>query len=98
MSDEIAAGNFIPFESRPVAQLAERRSPKPQVGGSIPSWPATNAEMDKVKIFLAVACVVLGLGGYYYFSETALVLRVLMVVGGLVGGGLVGWTSAPDTK
>ena len=26
---------------RPVAQLAERRSPKPQVGGSIPSWPAT---------------------------------------------------------
>ena len=27
-------------EFRPVAQLAERRSPKPQVGGSIPSWPA----------------------------------------------------------
>ncbi len=26
--------------NRPVAQLAERRSPKPQVGGSIPSWPA----------------------------------------------------------
>ena len=26
---------------RPVAQLAERRSPKPQVGGSIPPWPAT---------------------------------------------------------
>ena len=26
---------------RPVAQLAEQRSPKPQVGGSIPSWPAT---------------------------------------------------------
>ena len=25
---------------RPVAQLAEQRSPKPQVGGSIPSWPA----------------------------------------------------------
>ncbi len=28
---------------RPVAQLAERRSPKPQVGGSIPSWPASRA-------------------------------------------------------
>ena len=25
---------------RPVAQLAGQRSPKPQVGGSIPSWPA----------------------------------------------------------
>ena len=29
------------LQIRPVAQLAERRSPKPQVGGSIPSWPAT---------------------------------------------------------
>ena len=26
---------------RPVAQLAEHRSPKPGVGGSIPSWPAS---------------------------------------------------------
>ena len=25
---------------RPIAQLAEQRSPKPQVGGSSPSWPA----------------------------------------------------------
>ena len=33
--------NASRFESsRPVAQLAEQRSPKPQVGGSIPSWPA----------------------------------------------------------
>ena len=31
----------ISRNNRPVAQLAERRSPKPQVGGSIPSWPAT---------------------------------------------------------
>ncbi len=28
-------------DNRPVAQLAERRSPKPKVGGSMPSWPAT---------------------------------------------------------
>ena len=28
------------IERRPVAQLAERRSPKPKVGGSMPSWPA----------------------------------------------------------
>ena len=25
--------------SRPIAQLAEHRSPKPGVGGSNPSWP-----------------------------------------------------------
>ncbi len=33
--------------NRPVAQLAERRSPKPQVGGSIPSWPATAVDEER---------------------------------------------------
>lgn len=37
---------------RPVAQLAERRSPKPQVGGSIPSWPAILLRL--IKLFLAL--------------------------------------------
>jgi preprotein translocase subunit SecE len=30
--------------------LAERRSPKPQVGGSIPSWPAKNCKIMKNSI------------------------------------------------
>ena len=51
--------------------------------------------IDKIKIGLAVACVVLGVWGYYYFSETAMVFRVLMVMGGLVAAGVVGWLSAP---
>ena len=34
----------IEVSIRPVAQLAERRSPKPQVGGSIPSWPAIGSK------------------------------------------------------
>ena len=54
--------------------------------------------MDKLKIVLAVGCVVLGVAGYYYFSDTALVLRVLMVLGGLVIGALVAWTSAPGKE
>src|SRR5216110_2252241 len=31
---------------RPVAQLVEQRSPKPQVGGSRPSWPAIPATRE----------------------------------------------------
>jgi len=54
--------------------------------------------MDKAKIAIAVACVVLGLAGYYYFADTALVLRVLMVLGGLVAAALVAWTSAPGKE
>ena len=54
--------------------------------------------IDKVKIGLAVACVIAGLWGYYYFSEAALVLRVLMVMGGLVAAGAVAWLSAPGKE
>jgi preprotein translocase subunit SecE len=54
--------------------------------------------MDKVKIALSFACVVLGVGGYYYFSESAQVLRVLMVLGGLVAAGVVAWLSAPGKE
>ena len=51
--------------------------------------------MDKVLIALSFACVVLGVWGYYAFSDYALVLRVLMVLGGLVAAAGVAWFSAP---
>ena len=54
--------------------------------------------VDKLKISLAVACVVGGVAAYYYFAETALVLRVLMVMGGLVAAGGVAWLSAPGKE
>jgi len=54
--------------------------------------------MDKLKIGLAVACMVAGVWGYYYFSESAMVLRVLMVLGGLVLAAVVGWLSAPGKE
>jgi preprotein translocase subunit SecE len=54
--------------------------------------------MDKLKIALAVGCVVLGVWAYYYFAETALVLRVLMVVGGLLAGGAVAYMSQPGKE
>ena len=54
--------------------------------------------MDKAKIALAVACVLVGVWGYYYFSDMAQVLRVLMVLGGLVAAAGVAWLSVPGKE
>jgi len=54
--------------------------------------------VDKLKILLAVACVVGGVAAYYYFADTAVVFRVLMVMGGLVAAGGVAWLSAPGKE
>ena len=53
---------------------------------------------DKLKIALAVLCVIAGLWGYYYFADAALVLRVLMVMGGLIAAGVVAWLSTPGKE
>jgi preprotein translocase subunit SecE len=47
--------------------------------------------MDKIKMTLAVLLVVAGVAGYYYFSDAAQVLRVLMVLGGLVAAAGMAW-------
>jgi preprotein translocase subunit SecE len=47
--------------------------------------------MDKVKLTLAVVLVIVGVWGYYHFSDLAQVLRVLMVLGGLVAAAVVAW-------
>ena len=54
--------------------------------------------MDKVKITLSLACIVLGVWGYYYFADTAQVFRVLMVLGGLIAAGAVAWLSVPGRE
>jgi len=54
--------------------------------------------LDRIKIALAVACVIAGVAGYYWFPDTALVLRVLMVLGGLVAAGAVAWLSEPGKQ
>ena len=49
--------------------------------------------MDKAKIALAAACVVAGVFAYYWFSDLAVVLRVLMVLAGIAAGAAVAYTS-----
>jgi preprotein translocase subunit SecE len=54
--------------------------------------------MDKAKIALGVLCVIAGVAAYYYFSEYAVVLRVLMVLAGLLAGAGVAWLSQPGKE
>ena len=54
--------------------------------------------MDRLKIGLAFVCIALGVFGYYWFSETAMVLRILMVLAGLVAAAGVAWLSAPGKE
>ncbi len=54
--------------------------------------------VDKIKMAVAVALVIGGIWGYYHFSETAQVLRVLMVLGGLIAAGAVAWLTEPGKE
>ncbi len=54
--------------------------------------------MDKVKILLAVVLAVAGLVGFHYFSEQALVLRILYVIAGLAAGAGVAWFTEPGQR
>jgi len=69
------------------------------VAADVVNGAATKEKMlDKIKIVLAVACIVAGVAAYYWFAETALVLRVLMVIGGLLAAAGVAWLSEPGKQ
>ena len=53
---------------------------------------------DKIKLVAAVLLVGLGIWGYYWLSDSALILRILAVIGGLVAAAAVGWWSEPGKQ
>ncbi len=46
---------------------------------------------DKLKLTLAVLIILAGLVGYYWFNASATWQRLLMLLGGLIVGGAVGY-------
>ena len=54
--------------------------------------------LDKIKITVAVGCVLAGVIAYYRFAEAALLYRVLMVLGGLGLAAVVAWFSTPGKE
>jgi len=51
--------------------------------------------IDKVKLVGAVAIVVLGIAGFYYFDGLSVLLRAGMVIVAVVAGAGIALTSAP---
>ena len=54
-----------------------------------------NTIADKIKLAVAAALVVAGIAGYYWLASSALVLRILVVIAGIVMGAAVAWMSQP---
>jgi preprotein translocase subunit SecE len=57
-----------------------------------------HAMMDKFKLTFALALAVAGLWGYYQLADAAIVIRVLVVAGGVVGGFVVSTFTAPGQR
>jgi preprotein translocase subunit SecE len=54
--------------------------------------------LDKVKIAVAALLVVAGLAGFYFFSDTPAIVRVVSVLLGLAAATVVLWTTAPGKQ
>jgi preprotein translocase subunit SecE len=54
--------------------------------------------VDVAKLVIAAALVVAGVVGYYWLAESALILRVLAVIGGLIAGAAIAWFTVPGRE
>src|SRR6266481_2139593 len=53
---------------------------------------------DKIKVAIAVLLLIAGLAGFYFLSESPMVLRVASVLAGLAAAAVVGWTTEPGKQ
>jgi preprotein translocase subunit SecE len=53
---------------------------------------------DKIKVAVAVLLLLAGIAGFYYLSESAMVLRVASVLAGIAAASVVGWTTDPGKQ
>ena len=54
--------------------------------------------VDKVKLGAAIALLCAGIAGYYLLAESAMIIRVAVVLLGAGLGAAVAWTSAPGKQ
>jgi preprotein translocase subunit SecE len=53
---------------------------------------------DKIKFALALALLIAGVTGFYVLAEQAMVLRVLVVLGGVAAAVAVAWYTEPGQR
>src|SRR5688500_3647362 len=54
--------------------------------------------IDKIKLGLAAALLAAGIWGYYWLSDSLLIVRLLPVLAGLAAGVAVAWFSEPGRQ
>ncbi len=54
--------------------------------------------VDKIKVGIAVLLLIAGIAGFYFLSESPMVLRVASVLAGIAAGSVVGWTTEPGKQ
>jgi len=64
-----------------------------------PAAPESGASAaDIAKLVIAGALVIAGVVGYYWLADSALILRVLCVIGGLLAGAATAWLTTPGRQ
>ena len=53
---------------------------------------------DNIKASIAVLLLLAGIAGFYFLSDSPMVLRVTSVLAGIVAGAAMGWTTAPGKQ
>ncbi len=65
-------------------------------GTAVP--PEQRRMADKIKVAIAVLLLIAGIAGFYFLSESPMVLRVASVLAGFAAAAAVGWTTAPGKE
>jgi len=53
---------------------------------------------DKIRVAIAVLLLIAGIVGFYFLSESPMVLRIVSVLAGIAAAVVVGWTTEPGKQ
>ncbi|MCD6733708.1 MAG: preprotein translocase subunit SecE [Burkholderiaceae bacterium] len=63
-----------------------------------PNVETVTSGADRAKVALAAALVIAGLVGFYALSQQPMIARIGAILGGLLAGAAVAWTSGPGQR